>query len=129
MKKKGKRDLPTSKDKNLAKILKANDKKNGWWSLEPTRRERKAKNYLKSNFEKVQFCLLKNLIHEFRSVENQPRPIETDRDSLSQILKIFKISIGQKTKWTDQIRQRLTIFLRKNTIFEKQVDFTQSIEI
>ena len=27
--------------------------------------ERKAKNYLKKNFEKVQFCLLKNLIHEF----------------------------------------------------------------
>ena len=62
-----------------------------WWSLEPTRRERKEKNYLKSDFEKIQIYLLKNLIHEFRSVENQPRSVETDRDSLSQIL---KISIG-----------------------------------
>ena len=52
-KKKGKKDLPASKDKNLSKILKENDKKNGWWSLEPTQRERKAKNYLKSAFEKV----------------------------------------------------------------------------
>ena len=47
LKKKGKRDLPASKDKNLAKIWKENDKKFGWWSLEPTRRERKEKNYLK----------------------------------------------------------------------------------
>ena len=68
----------------------------------------------------------KKLIHEFRSVENQPRSVDTDRDSLSQIL---KISIGRKTEWTDWIRQRLTIFLRKNTIFEKQNDLTQSIEI
>ena len=88
-------------------------------------RERKARNYLKSDFEKVQFCLLK-LIHEFRSVENQLRPVETDRDTLSQILKIL---IGRKTEWTNRIRQRLTIFLRKNTIFEKQNDLTQSIEI
>ena len=110
----------------MQKKLEGKRQKNGWWSLEPTRRERKEKNYLKSNFEKVQICLLKNLIHEFRSVENQLRLVETDRDSLSQIL---KISIGRKTKWTDRIRQRLTIFLRKNTIFEKQVDLTQSIEI
>ena len=53
------------------------------------KRERKARNYLKSDFEKVQFCLLK-LIHEFRSVENQLRPVETDRDTLSQILKNLK---------------------------------------
>ena len=100
----------------------------GWWSLEPTWRERKEKNYLKSNFEKVQICLFKKkkLIHEFQSIENQPRSVETDSDSLSQIL---KISIGRKTEWTDRIRQRLTIFLRKNTIFEKQNDLIQSIEI
>ena len=97
-----------------------------WWSLEPTQRERKEKNYLKRDLEKVQICLLKNLIHEFRSVENHPRSVEIDRDSLSQIL---KISIGRKIEWTDRIRQRLTIFLRKNTIFEKQNDLTQSIEI
>ena len=120
LKKKGKKDLPASKDKNLAKILKENDKKkNGWWSLEPTRRERKEKNYLKSKFEKVQICLLKNLIHEFRSVENQPRSVETDKDSLSQILKILKISIGRKTKWTDRIRQSLTIFFEEKHKFWK----------
>ena len=98
----------------------------GWWSLEPTRRGRKEKNYLKSKFGKVQIYLLKNLIHEFWSVENRPRSVETDRDSLSQILKILKISIGRKTEWTNRIRQRLTTFLRKNTIFEKQDDLTQS---
>ena len=89
----------------------------------------KKRTILKVSLKKSNSAFLKNLIHEFRSVENQPRPVETDRDSLSQILKILKISIGRKTKWTDQIRQRLTIFLRKNTIFEKQVDLTQSIEI
>ena len=81
---------------------------------------------MKSNFEKVQICLFKKLIHEFQSVENHPQSVETDRDSLSQIL---KISIGQKTEWTNRIRQRLTIFLRKNTIFEKKNDLAQSIEI
>ena len=44
-------------------------------------------------------------------------------------LQILKILIGRKTEWTDRIRQRLTIFFRKNTIFEKQHDLTQSIEI
>ena len=57
LEKKGKRDLPASKDKNLAKILKENDKN---WMVEPranAERERKEKNYLKSIFEKVQICL------------------------------------------------------------------------
>ena len=57
LKKKGKKDLPASKDKNLAKILKENDKN---WMVEPranVERERKEKNYLKSIFEKVQICL------------------------------------------------------------------------
>ena len=107
LKKKGKKDLPASKDKKLE----GKRQKLEWWSLEPTRRERKARNFLKSDFEKVQLSFLKNLIHEFRLVENHPRPIETDRNSLSQIL---KISIGQKTEWTDRIRQRLTIFLEKH---------------
>ena len=92
-------------------------------------RERKAKNYLKSDFEKVQFCLLKNLIHEFRSVENQPRPVEIDRNFLSQILKILKFSIGRKTEWTDQIMQRLTIFEEKHNFLKRHLESTQSIEI
>ena len=99
----------------------------GWWSLEPTRREREKKITIwKVTLKKSKSVFFKKPIHEFRLVENQPQSVETDRDSLSQIL---KISIGQKTEWTDQIRQRLTIFLRKSTIFEKQNDLTQSIEI
>ena len=53
------------------------------------------------------------------------RSKQTDTPSL----KILKILIGRKTEWTDRIRQRLTIFLRKNTIFEKKNDLTQSFEI
>ena len=98
------------------------------WSLKPTRRERKTWKSLNSDFEKVQFSFLKNLIYEFRSVKNQPRPVKTDRDSLSQILKILKISIGQKTNWIDRIRQRLTIFLKKTQVLKKRDDLTQSIE-
>ena len=126
LKKKGKRDLSASKDKNLAKILKENDKN---WMVETranAEREKRKKTIWKVSLKKSKSVFFKNLIHEFRSVENHPRSVETDRDSLSQIL---KISIGRKTEWTDRIRQRLTIFLRKNTIFEKQNDLTQSIEI
>ena len=54
------------------------------------RREKKKKNYLKSGLKKSNSAFLKNQIHEFRSVENQPQPVETDRDSLSQIFKNFK---------------------------------------
>ena len=81
-------------------------------------REKSKKKNLKSDFEKVQFSFLKNLIHEFRSVENHPRPVETDINS-SQILKILKISIGRKTEWTDRIRQRLTIFFWEKHNFWK----------
>ena len=83
LKKNGKKVLPASKDKNLAKILKENDKN---LMVEPraNAEREKEKKSLNSDFEKVQFCLLKNLIHKFRSVENQSWPIETDRDSLSQ---------------------------------------------
>ena len=90
LEKEGQKGLTGLQGQKPCKNLEGKQQKNGWWSLEPTRRERKTKNYLKSNFEKFQFCLLKNLIHEFRSVENQPRPVETDRDSLSQIFKNFK---------------------------------------
>ena len=50
-----------------------------WWSLEPTRREKEEKNYLK----KSKSVFLKRLIHAFRSVENHLRSVETNRDSLS----------------------------------------------
>ena len=122
LKKKGKRDLPASKDKNLAK----NDKKMDGGAESQRGEREKQETIWKVTLKKSNSAFLKNLIHEFQLVENQPRSVETDRDSLSQIL---KISIGRKTEWTDRIWQRLTIFLRKNTIFEKQVDLTQSIEI
>ena len=91
-------------------------------------RERKARNYLKSDFEKVQFCLLKNLIHKFRSVENQPRPVETDRDTLSQILKNFK-NFNRSENRMDRSNQAETHHFRGKTQFlKKQDDLTQSIE-
>ena len=93
LEKEGQKGLTGLQGQKPCKNLEGKRQKNGWWSLEPMQRERKEKNYLKSNFEKVQICLLKNLIHEFRSVENQPQSVEKDRDSLSQIL---KISIGRK---------------------------------
>ena len=89
LEKEGQKGLTGFQGQKPCKKLEGKQQKNGWWSLEPTRRERKARNYLKSDFEKVQFCLLKNLIHEFRSVENNPRLVETNRDTLSQIFKKF----------------------------------------
>ena len=48
---------------------------------QPSRRERgNFEKFGKSDFEKVQSDFLKNMIHEFQSIENQPRSIETDRD-------------------------------------------------
>ena len=89
LKKKGKRDLPASKDKNLAKILKENNKK---WMVEPraNAEREKRKELFEKNFEKVQIWpFFKKLIHEFRSVENHPRSVKTDRDSLSSNFKNF----------------------------------------
>ena len=89
LEKEGQKGLIGLQGQKPCKNLEGKRQKNGWWSLEPTRRERKTKNYLKSNFEKFQFCLLKNLIHEFRSVKNHPQSVKTDRDSLSSNFKNF----------------------------------------
>ena len=62
-------------DKNLAKIPEENDKKS---LVEPSQVGEREES-LKS-FEKVQSDFLKNIFHEFRSIEKQPRSIETDRD-------------------------------------------------
>ena len=83
------------------------------------RRERKARKSLNSDFEKVQFSFLKNLISEFRSVENHPRPVETDKNSLSQILKILKkFRSVEKQNGPIESGKDSPIF-GKNTIFEK----------
>ena len=50
-------------------------------------------------FEQVKYEFFKNLIHEFRLIENQFWLIETDRGS-QKILKEF--SIDQKTDWINQ---------------------------
>ena len=57
LEKEGQKGLTGLQGQKPCKNLEGKRQKNGWWSLEPTRRERKEKNYLKSNFEKVQFCL------------------------------------------------------------------------
>ena len=115
LKKKGKRVLPASKDKNLAKILKENDK-NWWWSQEPTRRERKAWKSLNSDFEKVLFCFLKNLIREFWSVENQSRPVETDRGSQN-----FweKTQFWKKQRHILEIPQSIEIYEQNAWVYDK----------
>ena len=71
-------------DKNLAKNLVENDKKS---SVEPCQVGERKENLKK--FETVQSEFKKNLIHEFRSIEKQPRSIETDRDFNKTILKKF----------------------------------------
>ena len=82
LKKKGKRDLPASKDKNLAKNLEENDKNFDGGALAKSEREESLKNFLKKCLWKVQSDFLKNMFHEFRSIEKQVRSIETDRNSI-----------------------------------------------
>ena len=57
LEKEGQKGLIGLQGQKPCKNLEGKTTKIGWWSLEPTRRERKEKNYLKSNFEKVQICL------------------------------------------------------------------------
>ena len=83
---------------------------------------------MKKYFEKVQSVFLKNLIHEFRSIENQPRPVETDRDSLSQILKNFKNFDRSKNRMDRSNRAETHHFRGKTQFLKKQDDLTQSIE-
>ena len=59
----------------------------------------------------------KNLIHDFRLIENQFRLIETDKSS-HKILKV--ISINRKTDWINQNFEK-TEFLKKITWFLKKL--------
>ena len=87
MKKKGKRVLPASKDKNLAKILKENDK-NWWWSQEPTRRERETWKSLNSDFEKVLFCFF--LKTRYMSFDRSKISLDRSKQTKAPSLKNFK---------------------------------------
>ena len=99
-KRKGIKDLPALGDKNLAKISEENDKKS---LVEPSQvgereREWKVWKVLKKRLWKSPIWLLKNMIHEFRSIKKEPRSIKTDRDFNKTILKKFdwsKISFDQ----------------------------------
>ena len=83
------------------------------------------------------------MIHNFQLIENQFQLIKTDRGLFLKFLKQFQliekqigsikadrgflktfktISIDRKTDWINRIRQRLTKFLRKNTVFENNKD-------
>ena len=126
LKKKGKRDLPASKDKNLAKISKENDKN---WMVEPranAEREKRRELFEKYLWKSLNLSFLKSW---FTSFDRSKIILDWSKQTETPSLQILKISIGRKTEWIDRIRQRLTIFLRKNTIFEKQNDLTQSFEI
>ena len=100
-KRKGKRDLPAFKDKNLAKILEENDKK---LMVEPLAKSEREK--VEKLFEKVTLkspiCLFKKAVSRvlidqkiasidrnrqrlYKNNLKQVRSIETDRGSLYQI--------------------------------------------
>ena len=67
--------------KTLQKTLAENDKKISMGPCQVEERER----VLKKWEEQVKIDIFKNLIHEFRLIENQFRSIETNRGSLKKI--------------------------------------------
>ena len=79
LEKEGQKGLTGLQGQKPCKNFEGKRQKFEWWSLEPTRREKEEKNYLK----KSKSVFLKKLIHAFQSVENHLRSVETDRDSLS----------------------------------------------
>ena len=133
-KRKGKRDLPAFKDKNLAKTWRKTTK-NWWWSLSQVGERVKLKNFFekvllkktiwpfKKHVSRVSIDrktvsidwnrqrLYKNNLKQVRSIENQFRTIETDRGSLYQIKK-FSI---------DRNGQRLTKFEEKHSFLKKYI--------
>ena len=82
MKKKGQKGLTGLQGQKPCKNLEGKRQKFEWWSLEPARREKEEKNYLKRTLKKSKSVFLKKLIHAFRSVENHLQSVKTDRDSL-----------------------------------------------
>ena len=83
LEKEGQKGLTGLQGQKPCKNLEGKQQKFEWWSLEPTRREKEEKNYLKRTLKKSKSIFLKKLIHAFRSVENHLRSVETNRDSLS----------------------------------------------
>ena len=65
LEKEGQKGLTGLQGQKPCKNLEGKRQKFGWWSLEPTRRERKEKNYLKRTLKNSKSNLFKKLIHEF----------------------------------------------------------------
>ena len=83
LEKEGQKGLTGLQGQKPCKNLEGKRQKFEWWSLEPTRREKEEKNYLKRALKKSKSVFLKKLIHTFRLIEYHLRSVETDRDSLS----------------------------------------------
>ena len=118
LKKKGKRDLPASKDKNLAKILKENDKK---WMVEPraNAEREKRKELFEKNFEKFQIWpFLKSW---FTSFNRSKIILDWSKQTETPSLQILKISICRKTEWTVRIRQSSPYFWGKTQFLKNKM--------
>ena len=83
LEKEGQKGLTGLQGQKPCKYFEGKRQKFEWWSLEPTRREKEEKNYLKRTLKKSKSVFSKKLIHAFRSVKNHLRSVETDKDSLS----------------------------------------------
>ena len=69
-KRKGKKDLPAFKDKNLAKIVEENDKKFFGGALAKSEREESLKNFEKAPFEKSNLTFKKTCFTSFDQSKN-----------------------------------------------------------
>ena len=118
LKKKGKRDLPASKDKNLAKILKENDKK---WMVEPRANAEREKSW--KLFEKVQSVFLKTW---FTSFDRSKISLNWSKQTETPSLKFKKFWSIEKQIGPIELGRGSPYFWGKNTIFDKQDDLTQN---
>ena len=85
MQKEGQKRLIGLRGQKPCKKLGGKRQKIDGGSLAKSEREKRLKSFEKEPFEKRQSDLLKNKFHEFRSIEKQPRSIETDRDFIKTI--------------------------------------------
>ena len=82
MQKEGQKRLTGLQGQKPCKNLGGKQQKIDGGALAKSEREKRLKSFEKEPFGKGQSDLLKNKFHEFRSIEKQPRSIETDRDSI-----------------------------------------------
>ena len=82
MQKEGQKRLTGLQGQKPCKNLGGKRQKIDGGALAKSEREERLKFFEKEPFEKDILTFLKNMFHEFRSIEKQPRSIETDRDSI-----------------------------------------------